>query len=158
MTAMPILLRITPRLAGVALGVAAWVLPAAAQDMAVVSNRVIYPGQTIEASALEEIVLRKAPRSSAAFAVSVEDLEGKIARRTLLPGKLVPLNSVREAYLVERGASVQMVFAAGALTISATAVTLEPGSAGDMIKLRNLDSGKVISGVVMADGTVRVGA
>ena len=156
---MRLLLRIVPRLAGFALGVAAWALPAAAQDiMAVVSTRVIYPGQTVEASALEEIALRKAPRTSAAYAVAVEDLEGKVARRTLLPGKLVPLSSVREAYLVERGASVQVVFTAGALTISATAVTLEPGSAGDMVKLRNLDSGKVISGVVMADGTVRVGA
>ena len=153
-----LLLRIVPCLAGFALGVAAWALPAAAQDMAVVSTRVIYPGQTVEASALEEIALRKAPRTSAAYAVAVEDLEGKVARRTLLPGKLVPLSSVREAYLVERGASVQVVFTAGALTISATAVTLEPGSAGDMVKLRNLDSGKVISGVVMADGTVRVGA
>ena len=155
---MRLLLRIVPPLAGFALGVAAWALPAAAQDMAVVSNRVIYPGQTIEASALEEVALRKPPRNSAAYAVAVEDLEGKVARRTLLPGRLVPLSSVREAYLVERGASVQVVFTAGALTISATAVTLEPGSAGDMVKLRNLDSGKVISGVVMADGTVRVSA
>ena len=50
------------------------------------------------------------------------------------------------------------MFVAGALTISATAVTLQPGAAGDFVKVRNIDSGKVFSGTVMADGSIRVGA
>ncbi|TGS51712.1 flagellar basal body P-ring formation protein FlgA, partial [Mesorhizobium sp. M1D.F.Ca.ET.183.01.1.1] len=62
------------------------------------------------------------------------------------------------AWLVEQGASVQVYFTAGALTISATAVTLQPGAAGDLVKVRNVDSGKIISGTVMADGSIRVGA
>jgi flagella basal body P-ring formation protein FlgA len=37
-------------------------------------------------------------------------------------------------------------------------VTLEPGSAGDLVKVRNIDSGKILSGTVMADGSIRVGA
>ena len=87
-----------------------------------------------------------------------EDLDGKVARRTLLPGRYIPSNSLREAWLVEQGAAVQVTFIAGALVISATAVTLEPGAAGDLVKVRNLDSGKVFSGTVMADGSIRVGA
>ena len=65
---------------------------------------------------------------------------------------------VREAWLVEQGASVQVMFVSGALTISATAVTLQSGAAGDFVKVRNIDSGKVFSGTVMADGSIRVGA
>ncbi|TGQ49824.1 flagellar basal body P-ring formation protein FlgA, partial [Mesorhizobium sp. M1C.F.Ca.ET.212.01.1.1] len=57
-----------------------------------------------------------------------------------------------------QGASVQVYFTAGALTISAAGVTLEPGAAGDQIKIRNTDSGKIISGTVMTDGTIKVGA
>ena len=53
---------------------------------------------------------------------------------------------------------MQVYFIAGQLTISATAVTLQSGAAGDLVKVRNPDSGKVFSGTVMADGTVRVGA
>ena len=53
---------------------------------------------------------------------------------------------------------MQVIFAAGPLTISAAAVTLEPGGTGDLVKVRNLDSGKIFSGTVMADGTIRVGA
>ena len=50
------------------------------------------------------------------------------------------------------------MFITNGLTISLTAVTLEAGSAGDVVKVRNVDSGAVFSAVVMADGTVRVGA
>jgi flagella basal body P-ring formation protein FlgA len=60
--------------------------------------------------------------------------------------------------LVEKGAAVEMMFVSGALTISASAVTLESGSAGDLVKVRNIDSGKILSGTVMADGSIRVGA
>ncbi|MCB1465922.1 MAG: flagella basal body P-ring formation protein FlgA [Rhizobiaceae bacterium] len=35
---------------------------------------------------------------------------------------------------------------------------LESGSAGDFVRVRNVDSGKILSGVVANDGTVRVGA
>jgi flagella basal body P-ring formation protein FlgA len=37
-------------------------------------------------------------------------------------------------------------------------VALQPGAAGDLVKVRNVDSGKIFSGTVMADGTIRVGA
>jgi flagella basal body P-ring formation protein FlgA len=132
--------------------------PAAAEDMAVVANRTIYPGETVGPGDVREIVLRQGFRVTTPIETSVEAVEGKVARRTLLPGRLIPAGSVREPYLVKAGAPVQVIFASGALTISATAVPLEPGSAGDLIKVRNLDSGAVFSGTVMADGTVRVGA
>ncbi len=69
----------------------------------------------------------------------------------------MPFNALRDAYLFEKGVSVQMMFVAGALSIAATGVTLEPGSVGDQIKVRNIDSGKILTGIVMADGTIRVG-
>ncbi|RUY13900.1 flagella basal body P-ring formation protein FlgA, partial [Mesorhizobium sp. M7A.F.Ca.CA.001.13.2.1] len=40
----------------------------------------------------------------------------------------------------------------------ATAVTLQPGAAGDLVKVRNIDSGEILSGTVMADGTIQVSA
>ncbi|MGB3387253.1 MAG: flagellar basal body P-ring formation chaperone FlgA [Pseudaminobacter sp.] len=131
---------------------------ASAGETVTIPNRVIYPGETIEPSALKEVALRQGKQAPEAVAMAASDIEGKVARRTLLPGRYIPLSSIREAYVVEQGAPVQVVFVAGALTISATAVTLQPGSAGDMVKVRNIDSGKVLSGTVMADGSVRVGA
>lgn len=131
---------------------------ALAQETVLIPNRVIYPGETISADALKEVALKPGKQAPEAVAVTLAELEGKVARRTLLTGRYIPLSSLREAYLVERGAAVEVVFVSGSLTISASAVTLEPGSAGDLVKVRNIDSGKILSGTVMADGSIRVGA
>ncbi len=133
-------------------------LPAQAQEIVLIPSRVIYPGETVSADALKEVTLKPGKQAPEAVAVTLDELEGKVARRTLLTGRYIPQSSLREAYLVEQGAAVEVVFVAGALTISASAVTLEPGSAGDLVKVRNIDTGKVLSGTVMADGSIRVGA
>jgi flagellar basal body P-ring formation protein FlgA len=131
---------------------------AAAQEAVVVATRVIYPGETVSAEALETITLRRGRVPPAAVSTDIGELDGKVARRTILPRRYIPLSSVREAYLVERGAPAQVELIEGALTITVTAVPLESGSAGDVIKLRNLDSGTIFTGIVLADGSIRVGA
>ena len=141
-----------------ALTLGAGAAPAAADEVVLIPGRVIYPGETIGLAALKEVTLAPGRRKPDAVATTAPELAGKVAKRTLLPGRYIPVNALREAWLVEQGASVEVYFVAGPLTISATAVTLEAGAAGDLVKVRNVDSGKVLSGTVMADGTVRVGA
>lgn len=170
MMAMPISCSAFRR-AALALALVACGMPAFAQDSAnqiasnqpagevvLIPNRVIYPGETIELAALKQVTLIPGKHKPDAVATRSEELQGKIAKRTLLPGRYIPSAAVREAWLVEQGAAVQVFFVAGGLTITATAVTLQPGSAGDFIKVRNSDSGKILSGTVMADGTIQVGA
>jgi flagella basal body P-ring formation protein FlgA len=133
-------------------------LPAAAQDLGVIPNRIIYPGETITIDALQMARVRPGRQTTTAFAHQAGELIGKVAKRTLLPGRFVPLGAVRDAYLVQQGAPVQVRLVDGGLIISLQAVTLQSGSVGDVIKVRNVDSGAVFSGIVMDDGTVRVGA
>ncbi|QDC00537.1 flagellar basal body P-ring formation protein FlgA [Mesorhizobium sp. 8] len=141
-----------------ALALCAGAAPAAADEVVLIPSRVIYPGETIGLAALKEVTLAPGRHKPDAVATTAPELDGKVAKRTLLPGRYIPLSALREAWLVEQGASVQVYFIAGPLTISTTAVTLQPGAAGDLVKVRNVDSGKVLSGTVMADGTVQVGA
>jgi flagella basal body P-ring formation protein FlgA len=157
------------RRAALALALLAAGMPAAAQEaggaaaadagneVVLIPNRVIYPGETIELGALKRVTLIAGKHRPDAVATQAEELDGKVAKRTLLPGRYIPAAALRDAWLIEQGAAVQVFFIAGGLTISATAVTLQPGAAGDVVKLRNVDSGKILSGIVMDDGTVRVG-
>jgi flagella basal body P-ring formation protein FlgA len=145
-------------LAIAAFALLAGVVPARAQEVVLIPNRVIYPGETIDLAVLKEVTLKPGKVIPPAVAFRAPELEGKVAKRTLLPGRYIPATAVREAWLVEQGASVQVTFVSGALTISATAVSLQPGAAGDFVRVRNIDSGKVFSGTVMADGSIRVGA
>jgi flagella basal body P-ring formation protein FlgA len=130
----------------------------AAGEVVLIPNRVIYPGEMIETGALKPVTLLPGKHRPDAVATQAEELQGKVAKRTLLPGRYIPVAAIRDAWLVEQGAAVQVYFIAGDLTISATAVSLQPGAAGDLIKVRNTDSGKIFSGTVMADGTIRVSA
>jgi flagella basal body P-ring formation protein FlgA len=66
--------------------------------------------------------------------------------------------AVAEPDLVARGVPVEIIFQEGGLIILAQAMALEAGSAGDVIRVRNLDSGLIVSAKVQPDGTVRVGA
>lgn len=127
-------------------------------EAVLIPNRVIYPGETIEPASLKQVTLIPGKHKPDGMATRSEELQGKVAKRTLLPGRYIPVTAIRDAWLVEQGASVQVYFTAGSLTISAAGVTLQPGAAGDQIKIRNTDSGKIISGTVMADGTIKVGA
>ncbi len=87
---------------------------------------------------------------------SINSAVGKVARRTLIAGKPIPATYLREAELVKQGKAVRIVFTEGALTISGVAVALQSGSVGDLLSVRNSDSGTVIKGVVEEDGSVRI--
>lgn len=127
-----------------------------AQQTVIIPTRVIYPGEIVTSDSLEEVPLRRQVRNLGALALDFGQLEGKVARRTLLPGRMIPVASVREAWLVEPGKAVQVRFVHGPLEISISGIPLQAGAAGDMVRVRNADSGSVFSGVVMADGSIRV--
>ena len=143
---------------------AAWLLLgapaalAAAQRTLPVPTVTLYPGDVIHDDQLVDRAFSKAflGRFSAIDGRSL--LVGKVARRTLLPGHPIPVNAVKDPAVVTRGAPVRIVYQAAGLTITATAAPLQEGSVGDVIRVRNVDSGLVVVGVVQADGTVRVGS
>jgi flagella basal body P-ring formation protein FlgA len=147
------------RRAGLAIATVAGICtPALAQEAVLIPNRVIYPGETITAGALKQVKLVPGKVKPDAVATTLPELDGKVARRTLLPGRMIPTGSVRDAWIVEPGKPVRVIFMQGGLEIALSAVALQAGAAGDMVRLRNVDSGSVFDGVVMADGTVRVSA
>lgn len=115
----------------------------------------IYPGDQITAGMLGEKAFR-ASTVSGGFIDSRNLLIGKVARRTLLPGHAVAFNAIDEMDIVTRGTPVQLIFRQEGLVITAFASPLQDGSAGDIIRLRNADSGTVVTGVVQPDGTVSV--
>ncbi len=145
-------------LQGIALGLLAGLLaPSAYADMgyAVVPKQIIYPGQEIDAAQLQEVEVTN-PNLAGGYASGIDQVMGKVSNRTLLPGRTIQLSALREPYAVKRGAPVRLTFTLGNMTISATGTPLDNAAVGDVIKVRNLDSGVTVSGTVMANGTVQV--
>jgi flagella basal body P-ring formation protein FlgA len=117
----------------------------------------IYPGETIREGVLVERDFSAQMVANLPIVEATHLLIGKVARRTLLPGQLVPRNAIEEARLVERGKPIQVVFKEAGMTIITVASALQSGGLGEMVQARNLDSGVTIVGTVQADGTLRVG-
>jgi len=143
-------------LAGIA-GAAAQEADPLADGTLPVPTVTIYTGDTITDAMIEERPFPQAVRDRMAVIEGRRPLIGKIARRTLLPGKPIPVNAVVEPMMVTRGVLTQAVFRSGGVLITAIVFPLRSGAIGDMIQLRNIDSGQIISGIVQADGTVLIG-
>lgn len=132
---------------------------ARAEDVIVaVPSVTIYPGDVVGDEQIVERAFAAGTLGKFAIAQDRSMLVGKVARRTLLPGKPIPLNGVKDPDVVSRGGSVLAIYKAGGLTISSVVQPLRAGGVGDFIEARNIDSGKIIRGAIQADGTLRVGA
>lgn len=153
-------LRLHRPLASLLLGMATMFSGAAAlaaERVLPVPAAIIYPGEIIEDTLLIDRKFSPSALGRLPLANGRATIVGKIARRTLLPGRPIPAGALAEPEVVKRGVPVQIVFQEAGLTILATATSLQSGGIGDLIQVRNLDSGLIISGTVQADGTVRVG-
>ncbi|MFD2344273.1 flagellar basal body P-ring formation chaperone FlgA [Sinorhizobium terangae] len=141
-----------------AAAVAALLSPAtvfAERPTAVIPKQTIYPGETLDES-LVEVVDVTNPNLADGYVRSIEEIEGKVTKRTLLPGRVILASALREQYAVERGSTVRLVFNDGGLTITAAGSPLQDAAVGELIRARNIDTGVIISGTVMADGTIHV--
>ena len=123
-----------------------------------VAAATIYPGEIIRPGML---VKRRVPRRwvlRGGYVSDPESIIGKMARITIVRGRPVPVNAVREPWAVRNGAIVRVLYKAGALTISALGRVLQNASAGERVPVRNVDSGRIVYGVAQRDGTVIVPA
>ena len=131
-------------------------IPAVAQEALVPTPKaVIYPGDLI----LDEMLVDvpdAARDGSGPFVHSRAMIVGKVARLTLLPGHAIPFAGVANRKLVSNGQEVKLVFSEGGLLIMATGAALQDGSVGDVVRVRNNDSGVTVSGAVQSDGSVSV--
>ena len=116
----------------------------------------LYPGDSIRSDHLVERTFYEPSTRRSAVYRTQDQLIGKVVRRTLLPGKPIPVNAVRDPYLVVQGHTVQIVFQDGPLVITGYAVAIQSGGKGDIVRVRNVDSGVIVDGAVQPDGTVRV--
>lgn len=130
-------------------------LAAGERPTAVIPKQTIYPGATLDASMLEVVDVTN-PDITDGYVRSLDEVEGKVTKRTLLPGRVILPSALREQYAVERGAKALLVFNKGGLTITAAGSPLQDAAVGDLIRARNVDTGVIVSGTVMADGTIHV--
>jgi flagella basal body P-ring formation protein FlgA len=88
--------------------------------------------------------------------MSVASLLGMQATRFLNAGQVVQFNDVKKEQLVKKGQMVKAVFGTNAFEVAISAEVQEGGSAGDVVKVKNLDSQKVFAAKIIERGVVRI--
>jgi flagella basal body P-ring formation protein FlgA len=121
-----------------------------------VPRNVIYPGDEITADALMERKFVRQGESRAVFGENPADLIGKVSRRTLLPGELIPNSAIHDKDLIIQGRTYKLIYNSEFVSIVGTGVPLQSASAGEMVNVRNPDTGVVIKARVQADQTLTV--
>jgi flagella basal body P-ring formation protein FlgA len=116
----------------------------------------MYPGDVIKDEMIIERSIAPNMPGLAAFISERPLAVGRIVRRMLFPGQLIPINALEEQKVVTRGNVVKVLIEDGALSIVTYGSSLQSGSPGALIQLRNLDTGVTIRGIVQPDGSVRI--
>ncbi|HEU0196841.1 MAG TPA: flagellar basal body P-ring formation chaperone FlgA [Nevskiaceae bacterium] len=114
-------------------------------------------GQTITQAMLQLAPRNVASLSSGYFSDPATAV-GAIAARPLPAGAVLSTSDVRAAPVIRRGQSVTLEYRTGALTVSALGQALGNGAPGQIVRVQNAGSHRIISGVVDAQGRVQVGA
>lgn len=122
-----------------------------------VARVIIYPGQAITDSNIEERAVAVRAGMPASQGGTRERFVGKVARRTFLPGQMITLAGIREPDVVLSGKPVVLNFNSGELSMTARGLAMQAGAVGDSVSVQNSDSGLIVRGIAQADGSVLVG-
>lgn len=83
-----------------------------------------------------------------------EDAVGQSSRRALREGQVLQARLLNKAVLVKRGAAVRIVARHGGVSVQNSGESLQAGSLGDIVRVRNTASGKTLSARVVDEGVV----
>lgn len=131
--------------------------PAFADNLgyAVVPTQIIYPGEEVDVKRLQRVEVTN-HNLAQGYAQDIAQVQGLVTTRTLLPGRTIMIASLRQPYSVRRGDKILLVYDNGGLRITASGTPLGDGVIGELIQVRNTDTGVIISGTVMPDRSILV--
>lgn len=133
------------------------VSPAGAENLgyAVVPTQIIYPGEEIDAKRLTKVEVTNRNLAQG-YAQDIGQVEGLVTTRTLLPGRTIMVAGLKQPSAMKRGDKILLVYDNGVLRITASGTPLADGAVGELIQVRNTDTGVILSGTIMPDRSVLV--
>lgn len=93
---------------------------------------------------------------SPGYVSDMEELMGKALVNSIAQGTPVELKNVKKEFIIEKGQMVQIQFQGQNFIVSANAIAEQSGMVGDLIKIKNTETQKILSGVVAGKGLVEV--
>lgn len=103
-----------------------------------------------------ELQTRRLPGIASGFISDLGSLPGRRLKRALPAGTALTADVLVPDVLVKRGQQVTLLAMSDTIEIRAQGQALSEGGANDRIRVQNVNSMKIVEGIVEKDGTVRV--
>lgn len=117
------------------------------------ANRRIERGEIIRAEDISEKIVDLYEVQAGSQMLSSEII-GLVASRTIAPHSIITSSSIEKLKLIKRGDSVNLKVSIPGIEISIAGSAYESGALGEIIRVKNISSGKIISGRVTGAGEV----
>lgn len=127
----------------------------AVMQTVVVSKRPLSKGQQIIADDLS-VIERDVSRLHKRYFTRPDALLGMRSKRQIAAGKILTANMLAANQLIKRGGLVEILSRQGSLEVRMKGKALESAGQGQTVSVKNLSSGKTISGLVIGPGIVLV--
>ena len=121
----------------------------------VVAKTTIKAGQVIRKGAVTIESVETTPLSGDTFD-DIDDIVGKVAKRSLRSGQVITDEMLDDVAVMSKGDTVVILIRSPGLSIRSKGICEEDGTYGDMVKVINADTKKVLYGHVLDSGTVEV--
>jgi flagella basal body P-ring formation protein FlgA len=120
-----------------------------------VLNRRILKNEVIM---VEDVIWVKSPskRVQNDIILYVDDLIGKTPKRGIRAGALIRSSEIQRPILVEKGSIVTMILKTPLMVLTSQGRAVDPGANGDVIRITNTQSNKVVQAVVSAAGVALI--
>lgn len=125
------------------------------QTMLPVLRKFVSAGQEISERHIEHIAVRSS-KIGRDVVTDASELIGKSPRRGIRPGKSIRRNNLGEPQLMKKGQIIAISFKAGKLTLNVTGKALEAGGKGDLIRVENINSRKILQAEIISSEQARV--
>jgi len=125
------------------------------QVMVPVTTRMIRKGERITEADVDIKPVRE-NRIGRNIVLDIGELVGKAPRRSIRTGGTFNLNNLGDPVTVSKGKSVAVIFKHGGITLTMMGRALENGSTGDVIRVENTNSRKVVQAEVLNEREVLI--
>jgi flagella basal body P-ring formation protein FlgA len=119
------------------------------------TSRTIVRGEVLGPDDVKLVSKQVGPASQSHFR-SAKQAIGFIAKRSIPAGKILTAHMVQAPRLVQAGQEVILLATTPQLEVRMKGKALSDGSEGDLIRVRNFRSKRVVEGIVTHTGVVRV--
>jgi len=120
---------------------------------AVTIERPLERGEIVKAS---DLAMQRRPKADGAALTALDAAIGMAARHPLRPGQVLSQADLMKPMIVQRNDMVTLVYEAPGLTLTLRGQAQDAGALGDTIGVLNVQSKRVVQGVITGPGRVKV--